>query len=394
MKFEETWRWFGPYDTVTLQDIRQTGATGIVTALHHLSNGVVWPVEEIQKRKEEIEAAGLRWSVVESIPVHEEIKKRQGEYKTWIENYKKSIRNLGECGIETVCYNFMPVLDWTRTDLDYRMPDGSTALRFDENALTAFDMFILEREDAGDDYSDSRIKAAEAYFKKMDQKAKDHVTNNILAGLPGAEEGYSLESFREILRSYDQIGDAELRANLYDFLKEIIPVAEEAGVRMAIHPDDPPFPIFGLPRVVSTEADAKQLVEAVPSTANGLTFCTGSYGARADNDLPAMAERLGPHIHFVHLRSVHREEGASFHEADHLAGHADMVHVMAALIREQQRRAKEGRKDLDMPFRPDHGHAMLSDLNNNAQPGYTGIGRMRGLAELRGLELGLRAQLK
>jgi len=394
MKFEETWRWFGPYDTVTLQDIKQTGSTGIVSALHHLPNGVVWPVEEIEKRKAEIEAAGLRWSVVESIPVHEDIKKQQGDYKIYIENYRQSIRNLGTCGIETVCYNFMPVLDWTRTDLDYVMPDGSTALRFDENALTAFDLFILEREDAEKDYSDSRIKAAEAYFKKMSQKTKESVTNNILAGLPGAEEGYSLESFREILKSYDGIDDQKLRTHLYEFLAEIMPAAEESGVRMAIHPDDPPFPIFGLPRVVSTEADAKQLVETVASPNNGLTFCTGSYGARADNDLPGIVDRLGAHIHFVHLRSVHREEGSSFHEADHLAGHADMGRVMAALIREQIRRKKAGRTDLDMPFRPDHGHAMLADLGTDAQPGYTCIGRMRGLAELRGLELGLRMWLE
>lgn len=393
LKFEETWRWYGPKDSITLEDIRQTGATGIVTALHHLPNGEVWSREEIEKRKNEVEAAGLRWSVVESIPVHEEIKQQSGSYKKWIENYKTSIRNLGASDIDTVCYNFMPILDWTRTDLDYPMPDGSTGLRYDAPAVAAFDLFLLNRPGAEESYSPEQIEGAKAWVDSRGEADREKLIRTVIAGLPGAEEGYTLDEFQQSLDRYEGIGDEELRDHLYHFLREIVPVAEEAGVRLAIHPDDPPFPLFGLPRVVSTEKDAERLLEAAPSSANGLTFCTGSYGVRADNDLPGMVKRLGPHIHFIHLRSVQREVDGSFHEANHLEGSAGMREVMASLIREQMRRKKEGRSDVRMPFRPDHGHAMLADRDSNSQPGYTCIGRMRGLAELRGLEEGLRYQI-
>lgn len=393
MTFEETWRWYGPKDSITLEDIRQTGATGIVTALHHLPNGEVWSREEIEKRKTTVEAAGLSWSVVESIPVHEEIKQQSGSWKQWIENYKESIRNLGACGIDTVCYNFMPVLDWTRTDLDHPMPDGSTGLRYEAPAVAAFDLFLLNRSGAEESYSSQQVEAARDWMEAHDDEDREHLVRTVIAGLPGAEEGYTLDEFQAHLNRYRGIGDRELREHLYHFLREIVPVAEASGVRLAIHPDDPPFPLFGLPRVVSTEADAVELLQAAPSPANGLTFCTGSYGVRSDNDLPGMVERLGAHIHFIHLRSVQRESDGSFHEANHLEGSAGMADVMAALIREQLRRAGEGRTDVRMPLRPDHGHAMLSDRDSNSQPGYTCIGRMRGLAELRGLEAGLRYQI-
>ncbi|MEX2601350.1 MAG: mannonate dehydratase [Balneolaceae bacterium] len=391
MKLEQTWRWFGPNDTTTLQDIRQAGATGIVSALHHIPIGDIWTLDEINRHKKRIEDAGLRWSVVESVPIHEDIKRNIDNCRQYIEHYKQTLKNLGECGIPTVCYNFMPVLDWTRTNLEFEVSDGSTALRFDEIALAAFDLFLLERKGAERDYSEEACEKASDYVHSMSDEQKTTLTDTILLGLPGSEEGYTFEEFREILNTYDGISAEKLKENIIRFLQEIVPVAEESGVRLAIHPDDPPFPLFGLPRVVSTEEDARFIIESVDSPANGLTLCTGSYGARPDNDLPGMAERLGHRINFVHLRNVRREsEGRSFHESDHLDGSVDMAAVMEALIQEQNRRHKEGRADLDIPMRPDHGHKMLDDLPKETFPGYSCIGRLRGLAELRGLEMGLR----
>lgn len=393
MNFEQTWRWFGSYDTIPLADIKQTGATGIVTALHHIPHGEVWPVEEIKKRKKLIEDTGLRWSVVESIPVHEDIKKQTGNYETYIENYKQSIRNLAECGIDTVCYNFMPLTDWTRTTIDQQLDDGSTALRFDATAFAAFELFILQRKGAEQTYSSDQQKKAKTYYESLSAEEIEALTDTILLGLPGDEE-MTLEKFRALLDEYEGIDDQQLRSHLYYFLQEVIPVAEENGVRMAIHPDDPPFSLFGLPRIVSTEKDARQLLEAMESPCNGLTFCTGSYGAHPKNNLPGMVERLGHRINFVHLRSVKRDKDGSFQEARHLEGDADMYRVMLALIKEQQKRKSAGREDLSMPMRPDHGHRLLDDLKRESYPGYSGLGRLRGLAELRGLEVGLRKSLE
>ncbi|MDV7141394.1 mannonate dehydratase [Tropicimonas sp. TH_r6] len=390
----QTWRWFGPKDLVSIDDVRQAGVEGIVSALHHVPTGALWTPEEIETRKREVatmsdgSASTLTWDVVESLPVSEDIKKQKGDWRAHIETYKVSLRNLATAGIEVICYNFMPVLDWTRTDLAHRLPNGATCMRFDLVDFVAFDLFILERPGSEDDYDVELRETATARFASMSDAQKAALANNVVCGLPGAAENFTMEDVRKHLAEYASMTPEQLRANMTAFLEEVAPVAQELGLRLCCHPDDPPMPLLGLPRIMSTEADYRWLVEAVDLSSNGITLCSGSLGARPDNDLPGMMERLGDRVHFLHLRNVRRESDAlfgSFHEAEHLGGNTDMVAVVQAALREEARRRAAGRADWSIPFRPDHGQDILDDQTRRTQPGYPSIGRLKGLAELRGI---------
>ena len=387
---KETWRWFGPQDPVSLDHVRQAGATGIVSALHHLYRGEAWPLSEVLKRKAEIEAAGLKWSVVESIPIHNSIKLQSGAFRQFTDAWKDSLAAVARAGVKIVCYNFMPVVDWTRTDLRWRLPSTGYALRFDVTDFAAYDLFILRSDESERDYTDERVAAARLRYDAMSQDRRDELEQTIIAGLPGAEGSYDRAALRNLVSQYKNVSAAELRGHLISFLREVVPVAQELGIRLAIHPDDPPWPLFGLPRVVSTAEDARFILSGVDTAANGLTFCVGSYGARADNDLVAMAKEFAPRIHFVHLRQVMREVDGSFYEAEHLGGSSDMVGVISAVLKEEACRRKQDRLDSDIPMRPDHGHLLADDIGRKVNPGYSLVGRLKGLAELRGVVAGLK----
>ncbi len=386
---KESFRWYGHLDPVSLQDIFQTGATKVVSALHSVPNGKVWKVDAIKEHQQIIQNAGLDWEVVESVPIHEEIKQRIGSFQAYIENYKKTLENIASCGIHTVCYNFMPVLDWTRTDLFYPMKDGSSALYYNSSALAAFDLFVLQRVGAEKEYDAKQILKAKNYFKALSYNEIETLSKSIIAGLPGSEKGYTLEQFRRQLKQYESLTERDLREHLLLFLEEIIPTAEKVNIKMCIHPDDPPFNLFGIPRVVRTFNDLETLFKSAPSLSNGLTYCTGSLGVRQDNDLLKIFRRFADRIHFLHLRSIQREGDGNFFEANHLEGDVDMFTVVHAIITEEKKRKKRGCSDWEIPMRPDHGHQMLDDLNKKIYPGYSAIGRLRGLSELRGLALGI-----
>lgn len=386
---KETWRWFGPQDPISLEHVKQAGATGVVSALHHLYRGEPWPLAEVLKRKSEIEASGLVWSVVESIPVHNCIKLQSGHFRRFTDAWKDSLRAVARAGIKVVCYNFMPVVDWTRTDLRWRLPSTGYALRFDVTDFAAYELFILQLPEAETRHSPELVVRARDRYDAMSESRRHELEHTIIAGLPGAEASYTRSEFRNMLLEYESVGASDLRANLAAFLREVVPVAEELGVRLAIHPDDPPWSLFGLPRVVSTAEDVRFILNSVDTAANGLTFCVGSFGARSDNDLLAMVKEFAPRIHFAHLRQVLREPDGSFCEAEHLRGSSDMAGTICAILKEEASRRQQHRADHEIPMRPDHGHLLADDISRNTNPGYSLIGRLKGLAELRGIIQGL-----